>query len=42
MLRILLGIVGEGSDDEEGYVTGYTYKREGRIVALRTGGFLER
>ena len=42
MLRILLGIAGERSDDEEGSVTGYTHKGEGRIVVLRIGGFLER
>ena len=42
MLRISLGIAGEGFDDEEGSITGSTYKGEGRIVVLRIGGFLER
>ena len=42
MLRISLGIGGEGFDDEEGSITRYTHKGEGRIVVLRIGGFLER
>ena len=42
MLRISLEIAEERPNDEEGSITGYTHKGEGRIVVLRARGFLER
>ena len=42
MLRISLGTAEEGSEDEDGYVIGYTHRGGEIIVVLRAGGFLER
>ena len=42
MLRISLGTAGEGPEDENGFVIGYTHKGGLIIVVLRPGGFLEK
>ena len=42
MLRISLGTTGEGPEDEDGFVIGYTHRGGLIIVVLRTRGFLEK
>ena len=42
ILRISLGAEEDKSEDEDGFVIGYTYKGGGMTVVLMVEGFLER